>query len=144
MISFRTLREENLAEICQIAARHHSAAFDWPKEKIISEMKSSQFFGAVDAENRLLAFVSLASRGEGVNEATFLASHPEFTRSGHMAALLQWLIASQNATSELWLEVHEGNMKARNLYRKLGFNEVGRRPSYYADQSAAILCTRIC
>jgi ribosomal-protein-alanine N-acetyltransferase len=35
--------------------------------------------------------------------------------------------------SSVFLEVDEGNVPARRLYRGLGFAEVGRRESYYAD-----------
>jgi ribosomal-protein-alanine N-acetyltransferase len=33
----------------------------------------------------------------------------------------------------IFLEVDEGNVAARRMYRRAGFHEVGRRPGYYAD-----------
>ena len=34
--------------------------------------------------------------------------------------------------SRIVLEVNEHNIAARNLYRRAGFRQVGRRPGYYA------------
>lgn len=58
---------------------------------------------------------------------------PERQGQGHgrtmMAALRQH--ALQAAAASLWLEVREGNHRARALYRSLGFAEVGLRRGYY-------------
>jgi [ribosomal protein S18]-alanine N-acetyltransferase len=46
-------------------------------------------------------------------------------------------------THAVFLEVDEGNMSARALYRRAGFREVGRREGYYASgQGAAALILR--
>lgn len=37
------------------------------------------------------------------------------------------------------LEVAEDNLSAISLYRKMGFNEVGKRPGYYENKKTAIL-----
>ena len=43
----------------------------------------------------------------------------------------------------VFLEVGEGNISARRLYRRAGFQEVGRRERYYApEQGAAALVLR--
>lgn len=39
----------------------------------------------------------------------------------------------------VWLEVHELNLPALNLYKRLGFRQVGRRLRYYRDGAAAVL-----
>ena len=72
-------------------------------------------------------------------EITLLATSLEALRRGFMAQLLQaWLKAPERA-KPVWLEVHESNQPARNLYEKLGFLEVGKRPRYYPDGGAAVL-----
>jgi [ribosomal protein S18]-alanine N-acetyltransferase len=142
-LNYHELREAHLPQIETIVDGHYSRQFSWDKKKLRDEMKVARFFGATDREGQLLAFVAVAERG-GALEATVLASRRENQGKGIMAGLLTWLIASQKQEAEVWLEVHEANLNARNLYRKLGFKEVGKRPGYYSDQSAAILCTRIC
>src|SRR5262249_14613116 len=37
----------------------------------------------------------------------------------------------------VFLEVDEGNVSARALYRRAGFREVGRRPGYYSNGQTA-------
>jgi len=58
---------------------------------------------------------------------------PDWQGQGHgqalMAALQQHAVQLGLAT--LWLEVRESNQRARALYRRLGFEEVGLRRGYY-------------
>jgi ribosomal-protein-alanine N-acetyltransferase len=41
--------------------------------------------------------------------------------------------ARETNSSSVFLEVRESNAPARNLYEKAGFEQTGRRKSYYAD-----------
>lgn len=63
-----------------------------------------------------------------------IAVAPEFRRGGIGEALLRHLIqkAEKDGCSLVTLEVRDGNGPALELYRKLGFREVGRRKGYYA------------
>ena len=76
-------------------------------------------------------FVAMA----GVDELHLLniTVAPDQQGRGHgrtmMAALQQHALARAAAT--LWLEVRESNHRARALYRRLGFTEVGLRRGYY-------------
>lgn len=58
---------------------------------------------------------------------------PDWQGQGHgqalMAALQQHAV--QQGLATLWLEVRESNQRARALYRRLGFAEVGLRRGYY-------------
>lgn len=73
-----------------------------------------------------------------------LATHPEFRRLGIAKKLL--VKALENAYAEgartALLEVRAGNETAREMYQKIGFEEVGRRERYYKDNNEdAILMT---
>jgi [ribosomal protein S18]-alanine N-acetyltransferase len=64
-----------------------------------------------------------------------LAVHPELRRLGIGQKLLCTALAEtarDGAVSAL-LEVRAGNAAAQDLYRKFGFEVVGRRPRYYQD-----------
>ena len=64
-------------------------------------------------------------------------------RRGVGTRLLNELIAHARAKdgSGIFLEVRESNQSARGLYRKMGFEETGRRKGYYANPAEdAILC----
>ena len=47
--------------------------------------------------------------------------------------------AAHLGASSLFLEVGDRNSAAQALYRGLGFQAVGRRKAYYADEDADIL-----
>ena len=63
-----------------------------------------------------------------------IAIAPEFRRVGIGEALLRHLVdkADADGCSLVTLEVRSGNAPAMELYRKMGFREVGRRRGYYA------------
>lgn len=64
-----------------------------------------------------------------------VAVHPDWRRKGIGGLLIQQAVRSgiTHRAEDLWLEVRTSNRSARNLYEKLGFREVGRRPRYYRD-----------
>ena len=72
----------------------------------------------------------LVSRVVAPGEAEVLnvAVDPARRNRGIATALLQTL-----EEPEVFLEVRESNTRAQALYRKLGFEVVGRRPDYYDD-----------
>ena len=63
-----------------------------------------------------------------------IAIAPEFRREGIGEALLRHLIekADEEGCGLVTLEVRGSNGAAMELYKKLGFREVGRRRGYYA------------
>jgi ribosomal-protein-alanine acetyltransferase len=56
-------------------------------------------------------------------------------RQGHANRLLSALLAAASETNSasLFLEVRESNAAARTLYEKAGFEQTGRRKSYYTS-----------
>ena len=86
----------------------------------------------VDGEGELVAYVIAMT---GVDELHLLniTVAPDWQGQGHgqvlMAALEQH--ARHQGLATLWLEVRESNQRARALYRRLGFEEVGLRRGYY-------------
>lgn len=144
----RRLQVEDISQICAIAEALESPAFHWPKDKLLAQLAESiakSFVAeALETSSRgesILGFVCFTDLGPAV-ELPVLATAPESQGKGIMKALLSEIIASHYADRELWLEVHENNQAARNLYRTLGFVESGNRTCYYRDGCAAILCNR--
>ncbi len=70
----------------------------------------------------------------GEDQIYNIAIAPEFRREGIGEALLRHLIdkADADGCKLVTLEVRSGNEAAMELYKKLGFREVGRRKGYYA------------
>lgn len=87
---------------------------------------------------QITALIHFYKLDEGILEILFLGTSPQFQNQGLMSRLMdEFLVAQQDKT--IWLECREDNVKARHLYAKKGFQEVGLRKSYYKDGSAAIL-----
>ncbi len=83
------------------------------------------------------AVVGFAGMWMYVDEAHIatLATHPGWRGRGIGETILQTLLREaqrRNATMAT-LEVRAGNVAAQSLYRKYGFEEVGRRKQYYQD-----------
>ena len=72
-----------------------------------------------------------------------IAVNPKFRRQGVAEELLSTFLRFGRANlAFLTLEVREHNEAAIALYKKLGFEEVGRRKNYYSDiHEDAILMT---
>lgn len=76
-------------------------------------------------------------------EITRLATHAKYRHRGIARALLKHLMADamKRGLTALDLEVREGNIIARKLYKSLGFDVVGHRTRYYQnpDEDAVLL-----
>jgi ribosomal-protein-alanine N-acetyltransferase len=71
-----------------------------------------------------------------------LAVHPRWRRQGIARALLKEGLrrARAQGAEVAWLEVRPSNQAAQALYESLGFQKIGRRPRYYANnQEDAVL-----
>ena len=65
----------------------------------------------------------------------------EFRNKGIGTKLLEYLIeySKENKIENITLEVRISNTIARNLYKKMGFNEVATRKYYYGDEDAILM-----
>ncbi|WP_413578315.1 GNAT family N-acetyltransferase [Bdellovibrio sp. HCB290] len=111
--------------------------FYWPADMLGAEMATAEGVGIFEGEE-LAGFV-LYREVPGAWEISLVATHPLFQRRGLMETLIKHMIAAKGQSRELWLEVHESNESAQNLYEKLGFKLTGRRPRYYKDGATALL-----
>lgn len=80
-------------------------------------------------ENRLAGFICTRQVAPAEGEILNLAVAPEFRRRGIARVLVEKLIAA--APGSFFLEVRASNKAALNLYKRLCFQEVARRPNYY-------------
>jgi ribosomal-protein-alanine N-acetyltransferase len=111
--------------------------FYWPADLLGAEMATAEGVGIFEGED--LAGFILYREVPGAWEISLVASNPQYRRKGYMEKLMRHLIDSKGQGRELWLEVHEVNVSAQNLYEKLGFRLSGRRPRYYKDGATALL-----
>ncbi len=81
-----------------------------------------------------------------VAELQRLAVTPPARRTGVASALVARVLAlaRDGGAERVLLEVREDNVDARAFYARTGFREVGTRPRYYRDGSAAVLLESPC
>lgn len=107
----------------------HRAAFQGERSWSSDEFSALLASRHVSLHHQPHAF-ALVRTVAGETELLTLAVHPGHQRQGRAEALLSdWLRAAQATTA--FLEVAADNTPARQLYRKQGFAEAGRRRSYY-------------
>jgi ribosomal-protein-alanine N-acetyltransferase len=94
---------------------------------------------AIEQDQPLGFAIGRAQAGEA--EILTIAVRPGERRRGIGRLLLRALMteAARRGAAELFLEVAEPNAIARALYMSLDAREVGRRPRYYADGTAALI-----
>ena len=122
-----------------------SFTLPWPERSFRFEVTSNPASRCWVAEldGRLVGMLVLWKIVDEAHIAT-LATHPEFRRQGIAEQLLVAAleIAYVEGARSALLEVRVGNIAAQTLYRKFGFEEVGRRERYYKDNNEdAILMT---
>ncbi|KAE9536096.1 ribosomal protein S18-alanine N-acetyltransferase [Ursidibacter arcticus] len=104
----------------------------WSKGTLLNNQGERYLNLKLSIENQIVAF---AICQKVLDEATLfnIAVAPEFQGKGYGKKLLESLIQQlqQQNVLTLWLEVRESNQTARQLYDKLGFNEVTLRKNYY-------------
>ena len=88
----------------------------------------------VNAEHELLGYFVAMSVLDEVHLLN-ITVNPVFQRQGWARVLLDALAlwARQKNAQWIWLEVRESNARAREVYLKQGFAEVGLRKNYYPN-----------
>lgn len=74
------------------------------------------------------------------SEILNIAIDKNFQRKSYAQALLEHMeLIIHNSVENIFLEVRKDNIPAQNLYKKIGFKEVGLRKRYYKDKVDAII-----
>jgi len=102
--------------------------FEAETEKQISN------FWALVKEGNILGYICFWLFDQEVHIINF-AVKPEKRNNGIGKLLLKYLIDTgiSSKIENVWLEVRPSNLPARSIYKKYGFNEVGRRIGYYNE-----------
>ncbi len=130
-----------LFNILQSLLEHSSELKDlgvfWTQEALVKELEVGAGI-ASKSEQQIQCFVLYRELNKNLIEINLLATRSELLKQGLMESLMNELLKLCEG-KEIWLEVHEKNHKALNLYKKLGFLVSGKRPQYYKDGGAAVL-----
>jgi len=130
-----------------VLAALHAACFTASWDQPWTERSFSEVLQMPGAGARIAALgpepVGFALARVAADEAELLliGVHPEHRRAGHGRVLLDHLVDAlrEAGAARLFLEVAESNRAATAFYRAAGFDPVGRRKKYYADEDALVL-----
>lgn len=117
------------------AAIHRTAfATPWPSGELENLLSSEAVIADGIGEPHALRGFVLSRRAADEAEILTIAVEKGARRAGLATALLGAHISrlARSGVASLFLEVDEANAPALALYRRYGFQQVGRRPAYYA------------
>lgn len=106
----------------------------WSLDKFLDELVHSSGVSLRES-GQIAAFILFRSLPDA-DEVILLGVDPTHHRKGLMKRLFSEWVGGRK--KNVWLEVHEKNTAALNLYKNLGFREDGRRERYYPDGGAAV------
>jgi [ribosomal protein S18]-alanine N-acetyltransferase len=107
--------------------------FPWTRGNFVDSLAAGYRCELCHDEDGVLAGYSVAMPALDEMHLLNLTVAPALQGRGCARALLARLLAHSRAKAlqSLWLEVRPSNARARDLYRRLGFAEVGLRHNYY-------------
>jgi len=122
-----------------------SFTLPWPERSFRFELTDNPASRCwvVDQEGKVVGMIVAWMLADEAHIAT-IATHPEHRRQGIARKLLMYALRymSKEGAVTSFLEVRESNSAAQEMYRKVGYEEVGRRKRYYKDTNEdAILMT---
>ena len=107
----------------------------WTEQQLREEIEFPQAYTCVlEADGRAAGFATMQIAAEfaHINELGVL---PEFRRNGFGRLIMTDLIreARSRGCEQMFLEVRQSNVPARNLYGSFGFGHAGTRKRFYRE-----------
>lgn len=116
----------------------------WTEAQLQGQLQRADGLALVLREQGEVVAAAMGWAAGGVAELLRIAVRPAWRGAGRGARLLAAFVhaAQARGAQELWLEVRADNSPALGLYAAAGLAVTGRRRSYYADGTDAVLMGR--
>ena len=137
-----SIREMKDSDLPQVLAIQKALAFqEWNERQFLAEIHASYALCVVHEQANSIAGYAIFHLMGPDSELLSIAASPELQRTGIGSALLQAGFERLDFANgdRMFLEVREGNEKARRFYEKHGFEAYAKRDKYYSDGENAIL-----
>ena len=136
------MNETHVSQVAQLEKLCFS--MPWSENSIRYELTNPLALWLVAVDGDVVAGYVGSQSVMGEADMMNLAVLPDYRRKGIGEMLVKRLVEelTANAVSSLTLEVRASNTGAIELYNKLGFAQVGRRPNYYKNPKEDALILR--
>jgi len=137
------MRVSHIEQVVEIEKNSFSAP--WSRSAFIDHLNHPEFakYIVALADNKVIGYIGLFFGGD-YGQITNLAVDADYHHLGIGTKLLTMIIrfALVKKLTTISLEVRVSNSKAQELYKKMGFNFVGRRQGYYQEtgEDAYVMC----
>ena len=127
------LSKMTLAQLDAVVAVEKAAyEFPWTRGNFIDALAAGYDAQVLTHGAQLFGYFIVMA---GVDEMHLLniTVAPDAQRCGHARFMLGEIVAlcRRAAAQKLWLEVRGSNIRARAIYRRFGFDDIGLRKGYY-------------
>ena len=129
--ALRTMHSADLDAVMAIESRVY--VFPWSRGNFIDSLAAGYPTHVLMAPDGVLVGYFVAMRGVGEMHLLNITVAPEWQRRGLALQMLDALerVCRDEALPLLWLEVRVSNVRARAIYYRRGYVEVGLRRGYY-------------
>lgn len=142
MIIIRKMLEKDLSEVERIEQSCFTSDA-WSESSFVYAMESDELLSlTAEIDGRVAGYIVVTRIVEASIDSIAVA--PEYRRQGVAEKLIR--AALEGFSGDVFLEVRQSNLAARELYKKLGFEEISVRKNYYEKptENAIIMKTQLC
>lgn len=133
---------DDMHSLSEIAALSFTDPWSERLFKEAFESVYTKIFTANDNSGEIIGYVVLSETGDDIS-VDDIAVLPDFRRMGIGRSLLKYSF-NEYSKRNFILEVRESNLSAIDLYKSMGFEQVGFRKRYYRNpDEGAVLMTRL-
>lgn len=129
----KQMTEEDVTAVAALEAENFSRP--WSYDAFLKTLSDENYIVIIAKDmDALLGYCVLLCTGEEA-DITNVCTAPTARGRGVATEMLTVLMKEgyDRGVTEFFLEVRESNTPARNLYTKLGFEEIGLRKNYYEE-----------